>query len=61
MENLVTRKVNRCQNCGAVMESLPFKLDNVICKECYGLDRYRRQVGPRVKSEFFEDAMSEAA
>ena len=61
MEMVVNRKVNRCLNCGAMLESLPFKFDNIFCKECYGLDRYRHQVGPRVKNDFFEDAMDAAA
>ena len=61
MEKVVTRNVNRCRICGAVLESLPFKLDNVICKECYGLDRYRRQIGPHIKNDLFEDILDEAA
>lgn len=33
----------RCGQCNKVLRHLPFAIDNMICRECYGLDRYRRQ------------------
>jgi len=33
------------------MKCLPFRVDNLICKECYGLDRYRHQTMPGVENE----------
>jgi hypothetical protein len=33
----------RCGQCNKMLRHLPFAIDNMICRECYGLDRYRRQ------------------
>ena len=33
----------RCGQCNKVLRHLPFAIDHIICRECYGLDRYRRQ------------------
>ena len=33
----------RCGQCSKVLRHLPFAIDHIICRECYGLDRYRRQ------------------
>lgn len=32
-----------CGQCNKVLRHLPFAIDHIICRECYGLDRYRRQ------------------
>ncbi len=33
----------RCGQCNKALRHLPFAIDHIICRECYGLDRYRRQ------------------
>jgi hypothetical protein len=32
----------RCGQCGRELRYVPFSLNNIMCRECYGLDRYRR-------------------
>lgn len=34
---------NRCMVCGKPIHGLPFKIRNLLCKRCYGMDHYRRQ------------------
>lgn len=38
-----TPRAARCGQCNKVLRHLPFAIDHIICRECYGLDRYRRQ------------------
>lgn len=30
-----------CGQCGRHLRSVPFALNNIMCRECYGMDRYR--------------------
>jgi len=32
----------KCGQCGRELRFVPFMLNNIMCRECYGLDRYRR-------------------
>jgi flavoprotein len=32
----------KCGQCGRELRYVPFALNNIMCRECYGLDRYRR-------------------
>ncbi len=32
----------RCGQCGRELRYVPFTLNNIMCRDCYGLDRYRR-------------------
>lgn len=32
----------KCAQCGKDIRHLPFASGNVICRECYGVDRYQR-------------------
>jgi hypothetical protein len=32
----------RCGQCGRELRHVPFSLKNIMCRDCYGLDRYRR-------------------
>lgn len=32
----------RCAQCGTEMRYVPFALANIMCRDCYGMDRYRR-------------------
>ena len=32
----------KCGQCGRELRHIPFMLNNVMCRDCYGLDRYRR-------------------
>jgi hypothetical protein len=32
----------KCAQCGQELRYVPFALNNIMCRECYGLDRYRR-------------------
>jgi len=32
----------RCGQCGRELRHVPFELKNIMCRDCYGLDRYRR-------------------
>lgn len=33
----------RCAQCGRELKTVPFNITNIImCKDCYGIDRYRR-------------------
>ena len=32
----------RCGQCGRELRYVPFPLNNIMCRECYGPDRYRR-------------------
>jgi hypothetical protein len=38
----VTSAHARCTQCGASMRHMPMFLKNITCRDCYGLDRYRR-------------------
>jgi hypothetical protein len=40
----------RCGQCGREMRFVPFSLSNLMCRSCYGLDRYRRPVAPTTAS-----------
>jgi hypothetical protein len=31
-----------CGQCGRELRHVPFALKNIMCRDCYGLDRYRR-------------------
>ena len=31
-----------CGQCGRELRHVPFELKNIMCRDCYGLDRYRR-------------------
>lgn len=35
-----------CGQCGRELRHVPFLLKNIMCRECYGLDRYRRTAPP---------------
>lgn len=35
----------KCGQCGKELRHVPFKLSNIMCRECYGLERYRRGGG----------------
>ena len=35
----------RCGQCGRELRYVPFALNNIMCRDCYGIDRYRRS-GP---------------
>ncbi len=41
-------KVSRakCGQCGKELRYVPFALNNIMCRDCYGLDRYRRAAPP---------------
>ena len=32
----------QCGQCGRELRYVPFHLNNIMCRDCYGLDRYRR-------------------
>lgn len=36
------RQYAKCNICGKALRHLPFAVANVTCRDCYGLDRYRR-------------------
>lgn len=40
-----------CAQCGTVMKYVPFALANIMCRDCYGMDRYRRPVQPAPAAE----------
>ncbi|MFA4030350.1 MAG: hypothetical protein GDYSWBUE_002043 [Candidatus Fervidibacterota bacterium] len=48
---------NHCRVCGKPILGLPFKIHNLVCKECYGIDHYRRYESPeepiRVENESY--------
>lgn len=31
-----------CAQCGRELRYVPFNLNNIMCRDCYGLDRYRK-------------------
>jgi len=33
----------KCVQCGHELRYVPFALKNIMCRKCYGLDRYRRE------------------
>jgi hypothetical protein len=33
----------KCVQCGQELRYVPFALNNIMCRKCYGLDRYRRE------------------
>ena len=35
----------KCGQCGKELRHVPFILSNIMCRECYGLERYRRGGG----------------
>lgn len=39
-----------CGQCGREMRFVPFTLSNLMCRSCYGLDRYRRPASPSLSS-----------
>ena len=34
----------KCGQCGRELRYVPFSLKNIMCRDCYGLDRYRRNI-----------------
>ena len=34
----------KCGQCGRELRHVPFALNNIMCRDCYGLDRYRRSM-----------------
>jgi hypothetical protein len=48
----------KCGQCGRELRYVPFALNNIMCRECYGLDRYRR--GTQVSSTVVPDKPVEA-
>lgn len=34
----------KCGQCGRELRFVPFMLNNIMCRDCYGLERYRRNV-----------------
>lgn len=48
---------NRCRICRKPILGLPFKIHNLVCKECYGIEHYRRTELPeepvRVENESY--------
>jgi late competence protein required for DNA uptake (superfamily II DNA/RNA helicase) len=32
----------KCGQCGRELRHVPFNLNNIMCRDCYGLDRYRK-------------------
>ncbi len=32
----------KCGQCGRELRYVPFNLNNIMCRDCYGLDRYRK-------------------
>lgn len=41
----------RCAQCGTEMRYVPFALANIMCRDCYGMDRYRRAAQPAPAAE----------
>ncbi len=42
----------RCAQCGRELRTIPFlNVKNVVCKDCYGLDRYHRTSSPPVERQ----------
>jgi late competence protein required for DNA uptake (superfamily II DNA/RNA helicase) len=45
-ENLTKARVPnaraRCAQCGKSMRDMPIFLQNITCRDCYGLERYKR-------------------
>lgn len=35
----------RCTQCGKQIRHLPFVIDAITCRDCYGLQRYQRGIG----------------
>lgn len=48
---------NRCRICRKPIPGLPFKIHNLVCKECYGIEHYRRteplEEAVRIESESY--------
>ncbi len=40
----------KCGQCGKELRYVPFSLNNIMCRDCYGLDRYRRTVPTNIVS-----------
>ncbi len=40
-----------CGQCGRELRHVPFLLKNIMCRDCYGLDRYRRTAPSSWKPE----------
>ena len=36
----------KCGQCGRELRYVPFNLNNIMCRDCYGLDRYRKHAPP---------------
>ncbi len=41
----------KCGQCGKELRYLPFALKNIMCRECYGLERYRRHAVAIISTE----------
>ena len=35
----------KCTQCGKKLHHLPFAIEAITCRECYGLQRYQRGIG----------------
>ncbi len=41
----------RCSQCGRELKNVPFNVKNIVCKDCYGLERYRRPPSPLAEKQ----------
>lgn len=52
----------KCGQCGKELRHVPFMLSNIMCRECYGLERYRRggggMIAPDRSSGVTDDAVT---
>ena len=48
-ENIAVRPLTlatpKCTQCGKAMRHMPFVIDAITCRNCYGLQRYQRGIG----------------
>lgn len=43
----------KCTQCGKTMAHLPFFIDALTCRECYGAERYKRVAGATIGGRSF--------
>ena len=48
-----------CAQCGKAMRHMPFFIDALTCRECYGLERYRKGIGMTIGSNSVVSSVSE--
>ena len=44
----------RCAQCNSELRYVPFRLENIMCRDCYGSERYKKGGPPNGKTNSYQ-------